>query len=83
VQGFEKQVIEGAFQILPLVKSIQIEMPLVPLYDKQVLFEDMLEFMEQVSYELYTIIRNFADQKTGKLLQILEFYLNHESMFIK
>jgi FkbM family methyltransferase len=70
VQGFEKQVIEGAFQILPLVKGIQIEMSLVPLYDKQVLFEDMLEFMRQIGYELYTVIPNFADQKTGRLLQI-------------
>jgi hypothetical protein len=45
-------------------------MSLVPLYDKQVLFEDMLEFMRKIGYELYTVIPNFADQKTGRLLQI-------------
>ncbi len=70
MQGFEKQVIEGSFQILPLVKGIQIEMSLVPLYDQQILFEDMIEFMRQLGYELYTIIPNFADKHTGRLLQI-------------
>ncbi|GCA89702.1 FkbM family methyltransferase [Microcystis aeruginosa] len=70
VQGFEKQVIEGAVQILPLVKGIQIEMSLVPLYDQQILFEDMLEFMKEIGYDLYTIIPNFADKQTGRLLQI-------------
>jgi FkbM family methyltransferase len=70
VQGFEKQVIEGAFQILPLVKGIQIEMSLVPLYDQQILFEDMLDFMRQIGYELHTIIPNFIDKKTGRLLQM-------------
>jgi hypothetical protein len=70
VQGFEKQVIEGSFQILPLVTGIQIEMSLVPLYDQQMLFEDMLDFMRQIGYELYTIIPNFADRKTGRLLQM-------------
>jgi len=70
VQGFEKQVIEGAVQILPLVKGIQIEMSLVPLYDQQILFEDMLEFMRKIGYELYTIIPNFADKQTGRLLQM-------------
>jgi len=76
VQGFEKQVIEGAFQILPLVKGIQIEMSLVPLYDKQMIFEDMLEFMRQLGYELYTIIPNFADKHTGRLLQIEKMFFN-------
>jgi FkbM family methyltransferase len=52
VQGFEKQVIEGSFQILPLVKGIQIEMSLVPLYDQQILFEYLLEFMRKLGYEL-------------------------------
>ena len=48
VQGFEKQVIVGSSQILPLVKGIQIEMSLVPLYDQEMLFEDMLEFMRKI-----------------------------------
>jgi FkbM family methyltransferase len=70
VQGFEKQVIEGSFQILPLVKWIQIEMSLVPLYDQQILFEDMIEFMKKIGYELFTVIPNFSDKETGRLLQM-------------
>jgi hypothetical protein len=45
-------------------------MSLVPVYDQQMLFEDMLDFMRQIGYELYTIIPNFADRKTGRLLQM-------------
>jgi len=47
-------------------------MSLVPLYDQQILFEDLLEFMRQLRYELYTIVPNFADRKTGRLLQMDE-----------
>jgi FkbM family methyltransferase len=70
VQGFEKQVIEGATQILPLVKGIQIELSLVPLYQDQLLFEEMLEFLKKIGYELYTFIPGFTDPETGRMLQM-------------
>jgi FkbM family methyltransferase len=70
VQGFEKQVLEGGTQILPLVKGIQIELSLVPLYQGQLLFKQMLEIMEKLGYELHLIIPGFTDQTTGRLLQM-------------
>ena len=46
IQGFERQVIEGASDIFPLIKGLQLELSLVPLYKDQVLFEEMLEILK-------------------------------------
>ena len=70
VQGFEKQVIEGSTQILSRVKGIQIELSLIPLYQGQLLFKEMLELLNELGYELYAVIPGFADPKTGRLLQM-------------
>ncbi|PSB32746.1 FkbM family methyltransferase [Chlorogloea sp. CCALA 695] len=70
VQGFEKQVIEGATQILPIINGIQMELSLVPLYNNQVLFKEMIEFMEALDYEIHAFIPGFTDPKTGRLLQL-------------
>ena len=70
VQGLEKQVIEGATAILPLVKGIKLELSLVPLYEGQVLFKEMIDIIEKLGYELYGIEPGFTAEKTGRLLQM-------------
>ena len=70
VQGLEKQVIEGATAILPLVKGIKLELSLVPLYEGQVLFKEMIDIIEKLSYELYGIEPGFTAEKTGRMLQM-------------
>ncbi len=70
VQGFEKQVIEGANHILSEIQGIQVELSLVPLYKGQLLFQEMLKFLEELGYELHAVIPGFTDPKTGRLLQI-------------
>lgn len=70
VQGFEKQVVQGATDILPLIKGIQLELSLVPLYKDQVLFEEMLHILKNKGYNLHSIIPGFTDPETGRMLQI-------------
>ncbi|MCU7244314.1 MAG: FkbM family methyltransferase [Microcystis aeruginosa L111-01] len=70
VQGLEKQVIEGATAILPLVKGIKLELSLVPLYEGQVLFKEMIDIIEKLGYELYGIEPGFTAEKTGRMLQM-------------
>ena len=70
VQGFEKQVLEGASNILPRVKGIQTEMSLIPLYQGQLLFRETIELLDNLGYELYSAIPGLADPKTGRLLQM-------------
>lgn len=75
VQGFEKQVLEGADRVLPLVTAIQLELSLVCLYKDQILFEEMLEILHQMDYNLYTVIPVFTDPETGRLLQMDGIFL--------
>lgn len=70
VQGLEKQVLEGATAILPLVKGIKLELSLVPLYEGQVLFKEMIDIIEKLGYELYGIEPGFTAEKTGRVLQM-------------
>lgn len=70
VQGFERQVLEGASQILQKIKGIQIELSLVPLYEGQLLFRETIDKMDRLGYELQALIPNFADPQTGRLLQL-------------
>ena len=70
VQGFERQVLEGAMNILPRIKGIQTEMSLIPLYQGQLLFQETLALLDKLGYELYSLIPGFADPKTGRLLQM-------------
>lgn len=70
VQGFEKQVIEGAREILPFIKGIELELSLVPLYEEQVLFQEMLDIMEELGYGLQGILPGFSDEESGRMLQV-------------
>ena len=69
VQGYESQVLEGATNILPKIKGIQIELSLVPLYENQLLFRDMLDYITNLGFEFCDILPGFRDRQSGKLLQ--------------
>ena len=70
VQGFERQVLEGATQILPRVHGIQLEMSLIPLYKNQPLYQEIIEIMKELGYELHAVLPGFTDFKSGRLLQM-------------
>lgn len=69
VQGYESQVLEGAINILPKIKGVQIELSLVPLYENQLLFLGMLDYITNLGFELWDISPGFRDIQSGKLLQ--------------
>lgn len=69
VQGFEKNVIEGATDSLQKIKLIQLEMALVPLYKGELLLADMINYMESKGFILYTLIPGFNNYETGQLFQ--------------
>lgn len=69
-QGFEKNVIDGAVNCLKNIAIIQLEMSIIPLYENEMLFNDMMKYIESKGFELYSLENGFADQTTGRLLQI-------------
>jgi FkbM family methyltransferase len=69
-QGFEKNVIDGAINSLPIIKGIQIEMSLVHLYEGDLIYTDMIEFLKSNGFHLYSLENGFAHPKSGQLLQV-------------
>ncbi len=70
VQGYESQVLAGASRILPRIKGIQLELSLVPLYEGERLFQEMLILLDKLGFELHAVIPGFTEMQSGRLLQM-------------
>jgi FkbM family methyltransferase len=69
-QGFEKKVIDGAQQSLPQIKGIQLEMSIIPLYMDEMLFTEMISYLKERGFDLFSLENGFANPMTGQLLQV-------------
>ena len=69
-QGFEKSVLDGAEAILDMVSVIELEMSLVPLYESNTLYLELIHYLEERGFELHAIDHVFSNAKTGQLLQV-------------
>jgi FkbM family methyltransferase len=49
-QGFERQVLEGARQVLPMVKGVLMELPIIHLYEGVWRFHEAVAFMEDLGF---------------------------------
>jgi FkbM family methyltransferase len=70
VQGYESQVLDGASGILPRIMGIQMELSLIPLYDRQMLYRAMIDKLDALGYELHAVLPVFSDARSGRLLQM-------------
>lgn len=70
VQGFEKKVLEGASNLLKRTVGLQLELSLTPLYEGEMLFQPMLEYLRTIDFELWALIPVFVDRRNGRLLQV-------------
>jgi FkbM family methyltransferase len=70
VQGFEPQVLAGAVQTLSHVLAVQLEMSLVPLYEGEILVQQMCTEMCRLGFDLWDLEPSFRDSGTGRLLQV-------------
>lgn len=77
-QGYEKHVLEGAMNSLDKIKVIQLEISVVPLYKDEILFVDMLHYMEEKGFKLYLMTEEFSDEHTGQLLQVNATFVKKE-----
>ena len=69
VQGYEQQVLDGATVSLPVVRGVQLEMSLVPLYGDGWLFTQAMLHLEAAGFTLVSIEPGFYNHETGQLLQ--------------
>lgn len=68
-QGYEKNVIDGALDSMSKIVGIQMELSLVELYSGEILFADMIHFMQKYGYVIMSLEPGFFDKSTGQLLQ--------------
>ena len=70
VQGFEKNVLDGADESLNNIEIIQLEMSIVPLYENETTFIDMINYLDDKGFKLFSLENGYFDPHTGKLLQV-------------
>jgi FkbM family methyltransferase len=68
-QGYEWQVLDGAGLILPRMSGVLCELSLVPLYDGQRLWLEIIRRLEDEGFTLWSIHRGFTDPRDGRTLQ--------------
>lgn len=79
-QGYEMPVLEGAEALLQSVHGIQLELSLVPLYEGQVLYKEMIDWLSVQGFELWSVMPGFVDQASGRMLQMDGvFFRTHRS----
>lgn len=69
-QGFEWQVLDGARDTLPHIKGILVELSLVPLYEGQHLWREVIDRLEAEGFTLWAFKPVFSDQASGQTLQV-------------
>ena len=77
-QGYEKNVIDGATESLKNIKVIQIEMSIVPLYENEMLFIEMINHIDKKGFHLVSLENGFSDNTTGQLLQVDGIFVKKE-----
>lgn len=68
-QGFEREVLEGATQILQSAVAVRIELSLVTLYDGAFDWREAVDWMSARGFDLVGLVPGFSDPRSGSLLQ--------------
>ena len=69
-QGYEDRVLHGASGIMDRIMGLQIELSLVPLYEGQMLFNDLIDYVKTAGFDLWGLWPEFTDPRSGRLLQV-------------
>jgi FkbM family methyltransferase len=74
-QGFEWQVLDGAGETLQQARGVLCELSLVPLYDGQRLWRDIVDRLDAEGFMLWALQKGFTDPRTGQSLQMDGIFL--------
>lgn len=70
VQGYEMRVLRGGSRVVRAAELLELELSLVPLYEGQELYREMMDYLDGLGFELHWIERGFSDLNTGRVLQV-------------
>ena len=69
-QGYEWAVLDGSKEVLSLMMGVVLEMSLVPLYEGQHLWGEIIERLEGLGFSLWALQPEFIDPCDGRTLQV-------------
>jgi len=69
-QGFESKVLDGGENAINSAKCILCELSLIPLYQDQHLWQEIIDRLEKINYLVWAIQRGFTDRLTGRTMQV-------------
>lgn len=69
-QGYERQVCVGGQNTLSQAAGVLLELSMVPLYEGQTLWIEMLRFLEDQGFQVWSFERAFSDMRDGRTLQL-------------
>lgn len=75
-QGYEKNVIDGALESLKSISILQLEMSIVPLYEGEMLLPEMVKYIENKGFQLFSLENGHYNRQTGQLLQTDGIFVN-------
>lgn len=77
-QGFEWQVLDGASVTLQQARGVLCELSVVPLYEGQRLWRDIISRLEAEGFVLWALQKGFTDPRTGRTLQMDGIFLRKD-----
>jgi FkbM family methyltransferase len=69
-QGFEAQVLAGAARLIPRLAGIQLEMSLVPCYEGERSFRELLDDLAAAGFAPYLFLPGYFERKLARQLQV-------------
>ena len=76
VQGSEMDVLKSAINNISKFKVIQIELSLQTLYEGQILYKEILNFMNDHNYDIWNIFPGYKKKTVGQLFQFDAVFYN-------
>lgn len=78
VQGFELEVLKGASEVLSQVIAIQVELSTTPLYKGSPLYLDVITYLKNLNFDLFSVLPEFRNPNSGRLLQFDGIFVRSE-----
>ncbi|WP_028526434.1 FkbM family methyltransferase [Runella limosa] len=75
VQGFEREVLNGAIESLKRAKVVQIELAVIPSYEQGPYLEEIISMLRSSGFTLYSIMSGFRNYKTGQMYEMEGFFV--------
>ncbi|NQV61913.1 MAG: FkbM family methyltransferase [Alphaproteobacteria bacterium] len=77
VQGFEKDVLEGCGDLMNRIAGIEIELSMVELYEGQLLFREIVDYLDDRGFCPVSFERGLTDPISLQVLQMDGIFLNN------